>query len=179
MDALVRERSDGGSKGRNLEMTKQMEAGRLLDALVAERVYNWRWITSEDWDYSILVDPVTYEYQLTQPGISPGKDWPSAYEEYEDAKLAGSQSLPYYSTDIAAAWQVAEKLRLWVIPYTDDPVGWCAGIPESLSAKSYVANMYGPDEIGTVDGRLTLARAATAPLAICLAALALSGSPRG
>lgn len=58
-----------------------------------------------------------------------------------------------YSTDIAAAWEIVEKLRLWVYP-SDDSDGWEAGLPDDDSCWK------GAD---------------TAPMAICLAALESKG----
>jgi len=63
-------------------------------------------------------------------------------------------SIPHYSTDISAAWEVVEKLRgVWDI--------------RSMS-KTWVAIL--SVQVGTSDKRVG-EEAETAPLAICLAAL--------
>ncbi len=72
----------------------------------------------------------------------------------------GSESLPHYSTDIAAAWQVVEKmaeggLRLSLDRFGGDP--WWAEFADE----------------GWEQG--AQATSATAPMAICLAALKAKG----
>jgi len=60
--------------------------------------------------------------------------------------------VPAYSTDISAAWPIAEKLRLFVLPWGEHE--WCAT----------------PKRDATLAFR-EFSASATAPLAICLAAL--------
>lgn len=69
---------------------------------------------------------------------------PALRDQYDEWGM-----LPHYSTDIAAAWEVAEKLRLHVGPSALHHNWWCA----------------------TIDG-LDHEHHASAPMAICLAALA-------
>ena len=101
----------------------KLEAGRELDALIAEKVMGYECVCDEE--------PV---------------DCPI----HNKADL---YTLRPYSTDIAAAWGVVEKLRLFVMPWGLDE--WCA------------ANQR--------DERLAfsdiLESGETAPLAICRAAL--------
>lgn len=107
-----------------------MKPGRYLDAMVAEKVMGWRH------------DPGTYEGSryLLDP--------------------AGARSaIPNYSTDIAAAWEVVEKLKGATAHFQlqSIPGGWSTRIfrvPAGLSN----------EEI-----------ADTAPMAICLAALKAVG----
>lgn len=114
-------------------MGNELTAGRELDALVAEKVMGWAPRDAGAGDRLIYVGA-----------------W------------AHCESLPHYSTDIAAAWQVVEKLAadgLYV------HVGYCLGRTEASvnSPLDIIDNAYAP----------------TAPLAICLAALkALEGGAR-
>jgi hypothetical protein len=109
--------------------TTTMSAGRELDALVAKKVMEsvpcdkWRQFT----DYPVLWVKNTGECNHT--GCYPSQEGP-----------------PYYSTSIAAAWEVVEKMRfnVWCLCGS-----WEAGYP-----------------LGPVRGN-----ASTAPLAICRAAL--------
>lgn len=88
-------------------------------------------------------------------GLGPG--WAkSGDNEVSNAKL------PLYSTDMAAAWEVAEKLKLSVIKAT---VGWWSG---EISSP-----VFAPDDV--VDERLHGVTASTAPFAICMAALEKMG----
>ena len=89
-----------------------MEAGRELDALIAEKVM-------DDMLAGIRLDG------------SPMFD-----------------DIPHYSTQIANAWLVVEKLRLFVQP---SALGWHSGLRGDIQENHRHAN--------------------TAPLAICLAAL--------
>lgn len=112
-----------------------MEAGRELDALVAEKVMGF---TVTDWPT--------------------GKELPLAGAM---AFLSESQKdrIPHYSTNIAAAWQVVEKLDLSVIRLNNGR--WSAG--EAYAFENSYAEFR------------TTTHADTAPLAICLAALKAKG----
>lgn len=141
-----------------------MNAGRPLDRLVAEKVVG----DAAMWGFQCPLCGSTHFGTDLSTGLrhchgDNGCSW----------RGPPSKAPPAFSTDIAAAWQVVERFRLWVIP---DERQWCAGIPRNLSGSIYSADMYGPDDLGVIDGRLELARADTAPLAICLAALKLVGS---
>lgn len=78
-----------------------------------------------------------------------------------------SGEIPHYSTDIAAAWPVVEKLCLSVLRNAND---------EYLVGK-FDETVWNGDE--WVDGQMVCilrpSEAATAPLAICLAALRVVG----
>lgn len=70
------------------------------------------------------------------------------------------------SVSIESAWQVVERLRLWVFPREDGQ--WCAGPEGERTDYVYVDPL-----AGVVDGHLAHIECAdTAPLAICRAALA-------
>lgn len=166
-----------------------MEAGRQLDAIVAEKVMGWANVR-HDWhtegypdDHPIVrwigipEDGQRYNREILDPINAAIRDQFIAGERDEPhtVRPVGNQPVPPYSTDIAAAWPIVEKLGLWVFP---DGGKWCAGRPRTLSSKSYVPDMYGPDDVnGTVDGHLEpLVWAATAPEAICRVALEIVGA---
>lgn len=118
-----------------------MEAGRELDALVAEKVMGW------------------------EPGpggihLFPPKDEPNRKRFTRWNGEARVTEIPHYSTDIAAAWEVVEKLGHKFQMFLNTRGKWTEADfvhwPDNL--KGYVA-----------------ASADTAPLAICLAALKACG----
>lgn len=113
--------------------TPQLVSGRELDALVQEKVFGW-------------IRHETSPMMLHRPDAMPG---------------SGYATVPWYSTDIAAAWKIVELLRsrdcffqfdAWQ-PSGDDP--YCAKFGFQYS------------------GEVRTGRAKTAPEAICLAALGL------
>ena len=115
----------------NAEDIRNMEAGRELDALVAEKVMGWQW-----YDGHGTAGPSYWETQ--------GGEF-AHFGEFEP------------STDIAAAWEVVEKMAELVGPIS---VAWGSFGTEGNMA-SVMAFMGNPP--GVV--------APTAPLAICRAAL--------
>lgn len=128
-----------------------MEAGRELDALVAEKVMGWRWISYNNNGF-ILVPPD--QHSRMKP-------------EYVFQDKAGSREhagLPRYSTDIAAAWEVVEKLHeipgYEIIDIRLCSIGYAILAPMGNHMKS-------------------VSTAETAPLAICLAALKAVGQSGG
>ena len=118
-----------------------MEPGRELDALVAEKVMGYR----------IFNPPPIDDPWEVLPDNSRGRP-----------VLA-------YSTDIAAAWEVLEKMRL-LLPGQEIMLYYCDGW--SVGALCQAA---GTIEIG--DRFTDVESVATAPHAICLAAEALAGKP--
>lgn len=70
-----------------------MKAGRELDALIAEKVMGWKKLYRKDY---------------TNVGDWHGLDW--MYENKQSAIYYDAQTCPSYSVDIAAAWEVVEKL---------------------------------------------------------------------
>ena len=126
-----------------------MEAGRELDALIAEMVMG---LTRHDESY--MVDGA-------------GKVLRFVWRDGGGACVySGDMFLPHYSTNIADAWEVVEKLGRWrgfdfmlVMP---DP-------EQTFHLHTYEAGWYE----ATNDGpeRRVVSDADTAPLAICLAAL--------
>lgn len=122
-----------------------MEAGRELDALIAEKVMGF----------------IAYKVQLVAP--------PPRVRTMDELQHIG-EPLPHYSTNIADAWEVVEKLGRWhgfdfmiVMP---DP-------EQTFHLRTYEAGWYE----ATNDGpeRRVVSDADTAPLAICLAALKAKG----
>jgi hypothetical protein len=117
------------------------KAGRELDALVAEKVMG--------------ADPSTVHWHLSNATF------------LVDGKWVDVPPVPHYSTDIAAAWEVVEKMSQkyhWRIQSPFD-VGdeWYAGLtPRSVTGWNGRPDHY--------------AGAPSAPLAICLAALKAVGA---
>jgi hypothetical protein len=158
------------------EAVLAMEAGAELDALVAERVMGWKRGGAND---------------HTRPAHRPSKDFPGTvlgdfggkgpHDYLESPGPAGriyfcgcpsSADLPAYSTSIADAWEVVEKLRIAVAflkhynyeTRTYESAWW---------AKPLIAD---GEEEGHTDSEIWFeegdeASAATAPLAIARAAL--------
>jgi len=129
-----------------------MEAGRELDALVAEKVMGKK--------VRILSNSLfCWEYD----------------GEYEN--LYGlAQPIPAYSTDISAAWQVVEKLCNWDV---DDNMLILKGQGPDIEDKGPDREdprdwQWWEAEINGTWGKVE-AQAETAPLAICLAALKAKG----
>jgi len=125
-----------------------MPAGRELDALVAQYVLGHKLCTG---DQAIVLTNKAFP---DRPGWETWyiDDWHILEDPIPDA---GLERLPYYSTDIAAAWQIAEKLRLCLIPRVDG--GWNALPWEDVRGSGPL-----PASAGS---------AHTAPLAICHAVL--------
>jgi hypothetical protein len=127
-----------------------MDAGRELDALVAEKVMGWSDIDLEDQgDF----------------GVPPEARIPDAYGRTVSWYASPFEQFPHYSTDIAAAWLVVEKVA------TIDK-----GEPGGLE----VAVLHYPDRcechIETNSAAfLVVEGAPTAPHAICRAALLAVG----
>jgi hypothetical protein len=132
-----------------------MNAGRELDALIAEKVmgYTLRFAakawTDEDWMCS---DTPTETNVMAI--YAPADQFPGSG--------AFDMSIPHYSTDIAAAWQVIDRM-------------------EELVRMARIGRVIGGWECRFVQLEDTtgyydvLEEADTAPLAICLAALKVCG----
>lgn len=91
---------------------------RELDALIAERLFDWRWMLvpsakyGADQAYAILVhpqDPRQQAWALTSATSERWSDWDTA-SYWPDAEGMPLRGLPHYSTDIAAAWQVVQAI---------------------------------------------------------------------
>jgi hypothetical protein len=110
-----------------------MKAGRELDALVAEKVIGW-------------TNLIGSSYDVNFGGRPPGGKW---------------DIVPHYSTSIADAWLVVEKLK-------------------TLTADGdiHIECLHGEWSVSTCheEAWKGWSRADTAPLAICLAALEAVGA---
>jgi hypothetical protein len=124
-------------------MSKALTAGRELDALVAEKVMGAEWRN---------MTPAGRKRVLSFP-----HDRPMAMMDGKEFILYGGpdekdQYLPHYSTSIADAWAVVEKMK-----------------PKRLNLEKIDANWAASFHFGGyAEGS---GYAETAPLAICLAAL--------
>jgi hypothetical protein len=128
-----------------------LDAGRELDAMVAERVMGWRWLNYRWHD-----------------GTSKQLLWPSDADEQPRGddfdRLYDGRLVPWdinYSTDIAAAWQVVEHFheqRGWFVSIQSDG-GW--NFHNNGTTKGWEVTI----------GREGEAFAPTLPLALCRAAL--------
>lgn len=112
----------------------KMEAGRELDALVAEKVMGWNVCGTADND---------------RAGIAPGQ-------------TASAVRIPPYSTDIAAAWEVVERIiEIEKAKKTYLPVFSVQMAPDGFSAVLQVG----------MGCEIVVENSSTASLAICRAAL--------
>ena len=133
----------------------EMEAGRELDALVAEKVMGRAvtWVGPERWRV-LCFDP----------------------PEYSDASQPGGywvNEVPRYSRDLSAAWDVEKGMRLsgWLVSIS----GIMEGAPEGRYLASF--RHVSPTERGIGVRSAPDATSDTAPHAICLAALAAMRQP--
>jgi ABA sandwich protein len=131
-----------------------MEAGRELDALVAEKVLGWTDVGMKKM-YTIVGGDITANELAwaevdgeESRGIAPGSP------QYEWGR--GEFPVPRFSTDIAAAWQVVQELRKRDI---------CVDIEVRENVSVWAPPPDGPMSIDWTSV------ADTAPHAICLAAL--------
>ena len=122
----------------------ELKAGRERDALVARHVMGWS--RSNDG----LGGAWWYDERGNKTIYGGGSSGQSTYKEFRP------------STDIAAAWEVVEKMRIMVSPTLLNR--WIAGVLKGVT---------GDGKRYYFDG--TTAEADTAPLAICLAALKAVG----
>jgi hypothetical protein len=121
-----------------------MKPGRELDALIAEKVMGW--------------GPIEIDRNGNPVGINP--DYPSKFK---------CHIVPNYSTDIAAAWTVVEKLKLCVWPTTD---GRYLCLLDQFSLEYGDEYWFGGSNVlENIERDWIAAVAQTAPHAICLAAL--------
>jgi len=148
-----------------------MPAGREMDALVAEKVMGktvfWRKVLeSYSWDHEKKkADTPNYEQV-------PVEDLGGAAVAYWDVGCEYQYKLPiikHYSANIAAAWEVVEKMRL-----TGREGYWRYGV-EITMFPSLVEVRLWTHGFGVGKKGAQVTRAETAPLAICRAALKAVG----
>ena len=131
-----------------------------LDALIAEKVMGMVWWNRGDGYYALLSpDDTAVPYYWTQ----------EKPEVVTDDIL--TEPLPLYSSEIAAAWEVVERLydEHWIVgigSLAENPRGW----------RCELCNMW-PDDFERAPTDIE-ANGDTAPLAICRAAL-LAAMERG
>jgi hypothetical protein len=127
---------------------------RELDIEVAEKIFGFQWMVTESMPDRFLVGP-DETYFLAQAGCKPAPiDSPIAYRPYE--------TVPHFSTDIAAAWTVVEHMA---------KDGWYY---EILNSGDEVYVIFCQDPEDPYSGS-----ASTASEAICKAAIAaLTPAPR-
>lgn len=132
-----------------------MKAGRELDALVAEKVMDWQKVVKRPSHWHELRHLVN---TLTGAEIKPyqGPWWILPHMDIKESPDNGVE-LPYYSTDIAAAWEVVEKI--------------CSGIGDlriTVAGDMHLCEIWSP---ATGNNMIADVEEETAPEAICLAAL--------
>lgn len=126
------------------------DAGRELDALIAEKVMDYEWRR--------------FEYPPAGAIFKYGKPWTWLSSRKNGAAVEGGEeryieNVPHYSTDIAAAWLVVEKMRA---------DSFCFDLTTSQSCDPSM-HWSASFEHEQAQGR---GRSAAAPHAICLAAIA-------
>lgn len=140
------------------------QAGRELDALVAEKVMGWLWLGRQDHKWlgppSQLgeTDPTYGTIRRATDIDEPERPWwLENATEFGDLRV-----VPHYSTDIAAAFLVVEKLNA-AVRYPEIQFAPTEPNGEEL----WCVSLVNPADVEVV--------AETAPLAICRAALAALG----
>lgn len=134
----------------------ELEVGSELDVLVAEKVMDGKWIRYIDADYS---DPDESDFKVhaflvvrkddIDSFIGPSR-WKNNYVlDTGECKRDRFSWVPRYSKEIAAAWEIVEKLRDKVSMGFDDQ-GWWFNFTPTKAGRGY---------------------GSTAQLAICRAAL--------
>lgn len=110
----------------------EMEAGRELDAIVAEHVLGWRWMSQPTQaghtsERSMMVPPEGSDYEAFNFVPALGRQVDRHFARFSDwdmccgrrdrswpvsASVSSRQQigLPHYSTDIAATWEIVEHL---------------------------------------------------------------------
>lgn len=83
-----------------------LEAGKPLDALIAEKVMGWEWRDLEA-GLRVLIEPSAEH--LLKAGVVIEVGRPPYLND----------NLPAYSTDISPAWMVAVKTFMTIAPYHD------------------------------------------------------------
>lgn len=128
-------------------------ASRELDALVAEKVMGYRWSACTGMAELVLDDP---------------QGFPMALRYDTNGELRAADRLPHYSTDIAAAETVAERLRRERDAWID--------IADAVSGWSVTLTLATEDGIHVAGEHHGTGESAKLSHAICLAALAAVGA---
>jgi hypothetical protein len=139
----------------------ELQAGRELDAIVAEKVMGWE--RSHD------MPPFAHLWFAPRDTESAmAKAQGAVYKSSGAGGTRPAFPVPRYSTDIAAAWLVVDRIR----PTDDTRYG--------VTIESAVAGWYCTIEDADVEwddpAHTSVAYGETLPLAICRAALASAGA---
>jgi len=158
------ERDPGKGGGGGEGSVREQEASVELDALVAERVMGWE-VTRKP--HPAMPDGGMVIMANFPPD---GPEWSKIFKKgraIQDIPMVPRSMLWNPSTDIRAAWEVAERAGVFILNR------------ESMSEKRWRAGVYlHPLSARGRSERAVYAFADTAPLAICLAALKACGFPR-
>lgn len=119
--------------------------GRELDAMIAEKVFGWSAFDRSPWRGEFAFADITL--------VRPGRPQPRSIADV----FANVQAPPKYSTDIASAFSVVEKMRERGLTVHMDTLGFMPG-PWRVWLLTEEC-----DRVADGEGEL--------PLAICLAAL--------
>ena len=82
----------------NADEIRNMEAGREMDALVAEKVMGWKWDASNPLQHLLFGPDGAIGAVIFYDGRA------------NDGGIVQPLDCPYYSTDIATAWEVVERI---------------------------------------------------------------------
>lgn len=143
------------------------EPGRNLDTLIADKVFRWRALYSQDGAVRELWPP-------TVDPFSPRPDW-SQCAEPPDWGI-----VPYYSTSISDAWRVVTKMTDRMGTAAHPHFSWAGPLykPATIALEdpevSPGANCWYVAVQSAADAPKRFFAADTAPLAVCLAALAIA-----
>lgn len=129
-----------------------MNAGRELDALIAEKITQLWWVNTEDHSGKTFVQKTSLGYLW--------KDEKNTYYSF---------ILPNYSTDIAAAWAVVDTIKT-----IDNGV---VRPPARFTLQRIDSTRWRAGYMEFIDWTLDI-EAPTAPHAICLAALEVIDNKR-
>lgn len=149
------------------EMIDAEPAGRRLDAWVAYHLFGWRWRKHLGWD-----DPPGVHTLLCDPPFFPNHDWLSdplrGFETGWKRKIDGWENwfdldgyVPHFSTTIAAAWTVTDKL----------PPRWLLAFDGKYHVRKTLCVTHHSESGEATYAAMPIASGETAPLAICCAAL--------
>jgi hypothetical protein len=120
-----------------MSTTNEVQAGRELDALVAERVFGWRWWSpADDGPFRVLVSPGMHAFAEETPAGTAEEDVWRDPRCWSYTTAAGPhQFVPRYSTGISVAWEVVEKMaeRGWTLDLRYDPKPWVEGVGAAIA----------------------------------------------
>jgi hypothetical protein len=144
------------------EALAELKPGRELDTLVAEKVMG-----------------IEVVYDAFGGPCVPGTDSVSDPRgDYGLGPITTGDSIPDYSTDISAAWEVVESMAAKTFEVTVEGGGPYGDRPDLQNGEGWYASFYlgdsnAPWKSGTINAQ---AWASTAPHALCLAALKAVGA---